>query len=93
MTETYEVVPFAGDLLVNRIPEDIPELKLGYKMALGKVMKSGIPSVAEGALVIFALDDAKEFTFPTGVKFDAEPSQLGMFLLKGGIGVVIAKKV
>ncbi|MGD0183578.1 MAG: hypothetical protein ABSC15_27535 [Terriglobales bacterium] len=91
MPPKFRAVALPGDLIVNRVPEDIAELKLGYKLALGKVVKSGIPTVAEGDLVIFALQDAKEFSFPAGMRLDFEPSELGMFLLRDGIRFGIVK--
>jgi hypothetical protein len=50
---TYEARCMTGDLLVNRIPDqeaDPPVKSLGYKLALGKVMKTGVKGVEEGDL-------------------------------------------
>jgi hypothetical protein len=75
---------FPGDLIVNRIPEQDQNLNLGYKLALGKVVKSGIADVKEGALVVFELTGAKEFSVPQGLELDWEPSPLGVFRLREG---------
>jgi hypothetical protein len=73
-----------GDLIVNRIPEEKAELKLGYKLALGEVVKSGIDAVEEGATVVFALKDAREWDLPPGEDWGFQPSPLGVFQLREG---------
>jgi hypothetical protein len=76
-----------GRLLVNRIPEQDVDIKLPYKLALGRVMKTGIPEIKEGAIIAFALEEVKEFTLPEGEQADFEPSPLGLFRV-GEEGIV-----
>jgi hypothetical protein len=80
----WETFAMPGDLIVNRIPDQECGLNLGYKLAVGKMMKSGIEKVEEGALIIFALQDAKEWTFPPGLELDFQPGPIGVFQLREG---------
>jgi hypothetical protein len=79
----WQILVFPGDLIVNRIPETEIGHSLGYKLAAGRVIKSGIPNVKEGALVIFGLKDAKEWDLPP-MELDFELSPLGVFQLREG---------
>jgi hypothetical protein len=80
----FQIVVFPGDLIVNRIPATEVASGLGYSLAAGRVIKSGIPHVKEGALIIFGLQDAKEWPFPPGLDLDFEMSPLGVFQLREG---------
>jgi hypothetical protein len=78
----FEIVLFPGDLIVNRVADTEVASGLGYKLAAGRVLKSGIPHVKEDALIVFGLQDAKEWPFPPGLELDFEPSPLGVFQLR-----------
>lgn len=80
----FQIAVFPGDLIVNRIPATEVASGLGYSLAAGRVIKSGIPHVKEGALIIFGLQDAKEWPFPPGLDLDFEMSPLGVFQLREG---------
>jgi hypothetical protein len=80
----FQIVVFPGDLIVNRIPDTEVESGLGYRLAAGRVIKSGIAHVKEGTLIIFDLQGAKELPFPPGLDLDFEPSPLGVFRLREG---------
>jgi hypothetical protein len=80
----FEILALPGDLIVNRIPETEIGYNLGYKLAAGKVIKSGIPVVKDGDLIIFGLQDAKEWDFPLGMDIGFELSSLGVFQLREG---------
>jgi hypothetical protein len=89
----WETRVMPGDVIVNRIPDQEAAIKLGYKLGLGRVVKSGIDGVEEGALMIFELQTAKEWTFPPGLELDFEPSPLGVFQLREGDLRVQIKKM
>ena len=89
----FEILVLPGDLIVNRIPEEELGYRLGYKLGAGRVIKSGIPNVKEGEMVIFGLADAREWDFPVGLKLDFTPSPLGCFQLReGGLRALIRKR-
>jgi hypothetical protein len=82
----WQILVLPGDLIVNRIPETEIGHNLGYKLAAGRVIKSGISAVKEGAMVIFGLKDAKEWPLADvqGVDLGFELSPLGVFQLREG---------
>jgi hypothetical protein len=89
----WETRVMPGDVIVNRIPDQEADLKLGYKLGLGRVVKSGIDDVEVGSFMIFELQNAKEWFFPQGLELDFEPSPLGVFQLReGDLRIQIKKK-
>jgi hypothetical protein len=83
MTE-FTIFALPGDLIVNRIPEQDADLQLGYRLALGEVVRSGIKGIDEGARIVFAPQDAKEFELPGGIEWGFKPSGLGLWHVREG---------